>query len=36
MVMHYLHVPPSDDVEAFYRQVSMAVWIERRLNPPQE
>lgn len=36
MIMHYLHIPPSDDVEVFFKQVQMAVWVEKRLNPPNE
>lgn len=37
MILHYLHIPPSEDVEEFFRQARMAAWMERRLNPkPKE
>ncbi len=36
MIMHYLHIPPSDDVEVFFKQAGMAVWMEKRLNPKED
>jgi hypothetical protein len=33
LVMHYLHITPSDDVSEFLEQANMALWIEKRLNP---
>jgi hypothetical protein len=33
LVMHYLHIRPSDDIEEFLEQANMALWIEKRLNP---
>lgn len=36
MIMHYLHIPPAEDVEVFFRQARQAAFMERRIHPKEK